>query len=323
ELQNIDGHDASDGPRARFQFFLHPPPGAANRSLQLRDAIVAHEVVTHYIRVYVRSDWASGFVTGSPRLAGTIHAGRHEVTVDRAGSLWRGLHGLVALGSAHIATGTDHLLFLFALVLVAPLTAAAGWYCEVSQPRTAWLALLRVVTAFTLGHSLTLVLGATRVIVLPTAWVEPAIAASIFVTALHAIWPLFPRREAWVASLFGLVHGLAFADALADHQLDATQAAWSLLGFNIGIELAQVAILLLVAPWLMLLARTRKYAAFRCLSAALMALLALAWLLERTLGVANPTAQPLAFLEAHPLALLITLAAAALVARFGERHAAR
>lgn len=321
ELSDVSGHPSDDGPRALFRFTLRPPEGEASGSLQLHDDIVAHEVVSHYTTIYLRSDWAAGAVTTQPRLVGTLHAGRHDVTIAREGSFWRGLRGVVALGAEHIASGTDHLLFLFSLVLVAPLVPAGRRWGARRETRATLYELARLVTAFTVGHSLTLALGALGVITLPTAVVEAAIAASILVTALHAWRPLFARREALLASGFGLVHGLAFASSLPGRDLGRAQAAWTLLGFNLGIELAQLGLLVLVAPWLLTLARTRAYRAVRVGGAGVALVLATAWLLERTAGVPNPTASVVAWLEGRPLQLLVALASCAIVARAVERGA--
>jgi hypothetical protein len=269
--------------------------------------------------MYVRSDWAAGTEAGEPRLVGTIHAGRNEVTVARGGSFWRGLRGVVALGIEHIATGTDHLMFLFALVLVAPVASAGVRWSVRRGTRDALVALARVASAFTVGHSATLALGALGSMTLPSALVEAGIAASILLTSIHALRPLFPRREALVAGAFGLIHGLAFATTLAGRDLGRAQTAWTLLGFNVGIELAQLGLLALVVPWLLILARTRAYHPFRIGAAFVTSVFAAGWFLERTAGLPNPAARPLVWIEAHPLSLLVLLAAGALAARVTER----
>lgn len=315
EVLDVTGHASDDGPRALFRFVLRAPEGEASSSIRLDDDIVAHEVISHYTTVFVRSDWAAGVMSEEPRLAGTIHAGRNDVTVARDGSFWRGFRSVVGLGMEHIATGTDHLMFLFALVLVAPLAASGARWRERRGTGDTLRELARVVTAFTIGHSATLALGALAGVELPSAVVEPAIAASILVTAVHALRPIFPRREALLAGAFGLVHGLAFASSLAHRDLGRAQAAWTLLGFNVGIELAQLGLLFLVVPWLLLLARTRAYDALRVGGASVAAVLAAAWFLERTAGLPNPTARPVAWLSAHPIPLLVALALCAVIAR--------
>jgi len=320
DVLDVTGHPADDGPRARFRFALRAPEGEASSSIHLHDDLVAHEVISHYTSVYVRSDWAAGAARGGPKLAGTIHAGRNDVTVVRGGSFWRGLRSVVSLGMEHIATGSDHLMFLFALVLVAPLASSGGRWRVRRSTRDAILTLAGVVSAFTIGHSATLALGAFSLVAVPSGVVEAAIAVSILVTAMHALRPIFPRREALVAGAFGLIHGLAFASTLVGRDLGRAQAAWTLLGFNTGIELAQLGLLFLLFPWLLILARTRAYDPFRWFGGALALVLAIGWLLERTAGIVNPTAGALAWMEAHPIHLLVSLAAGALVARTVDRR---
>ncbi|MFO0615914.1 MAG: HupE/UreJ family protein [Polyangiaceae bacterium] len=316
-VQRVRGEDAADGPRAVFELVV-AADGAVDAAVVLHDDLVAHEVVSHYATVYVRSDWSVGALASEPRdpkLAGTIHAGRFDVPLRDRGGFGRGFASVVGAGARHIAEGTDHLLFLFALVLVAPVCAVGGRWRGARSGRETAAALARVVSAFTLGHSLTLVLGACGVVALPARLVEATVALSIVVAAVHAIRPLLPRREAIVAASFGLVHGLAFASTLPTRQLGAAQTGWTLLGFNLGIELAQLGLLLLVLPWLLLLASTPRYAAFRLVSAAITLALALGWLAERALSLANPTAFIARGVERHPLVALGTLAALAIGAR--------
>lgn len=322
-LRGVSGQAAADGPRALFVFELSAPPNGGASTLRLHDDVVAHQVVSHYTSVYVRSDWESGVRSAEPRLVGVIHAGRFDVTVPRHGSFGRGLRSVIGLGMEHIATGTDHLLFLFALVLVAPVLAVAGRWRAPATTRAALAGIARVVTAFSIGHSATLALGVLGGVTLAEKWVEPAIALSILVAAVHALRPLFPRREPLVAGLFGLVHGLAFATTLAEVELGRAQALWTLFGFNLGIELAQLGLLGLVLPWLLLLARGRGYGLFRVIGAGLAVALAGGWLLERTAGITSPFGAPLAWLEAHALALPFALALGACVARFALGPAPR
>jgi hypothetical protein len=322
EVVELTGHAAEDGPRAVFRFAVRAPKGEASASLHLHDDIISHEVISHYTTVYLRSDWASGALEGPPRLVGTIHAGHNDVSIKRDGGFWRGLRGMVTLGIEHITTGTDHLMFLFALVLAAPMTPQRRRWRARRGTRDTLVALARVVSAFTIGHSATLALSVLGGLVLPAAFVEAAIAVSILLTALHALRPLFPRHEATVACVFGLIHGLGLATALTPRDVGRAQAAWTLLGFNTGIELAQLVLLSLVLPWLLLLARTRAYRVFRIGGAITAGVLASGWLLERTAGLANPVGPTVAWMERHPLALLIALAFAAIAARASESEPA-
>ena len=123
--------------------------------------------------------------------------------------------------------------------------------------------MLRVVTAFTAGHSLTLIAAALGWVSVPGAPVEVLIAASVGVAAVHAIRPLAARGEVLVALGFGLVHGPAFAGILADLGIDGSASVLSRLAFNVGIELANLTCVAAVFPSLYLLSRTRFYPAVR------------------------------------------------------------
>ena len=141
---------------------------------------------------------------------------RTAIVIDRSGGSWfQGFAAMFRLGARHIAEGTDHLLFLLALILPAPLLAAGGRWGGYAGGKTALRRIVKVVTAFTLGHSITLVFGGAGLGAPPGAVVESAIALSILVSAVHALVPIFRGREVFIAGGFGLVHGLAFAATLA------------------------------------------------------------------------------------------------------------
>jgi hypothetical protein len=139
---------------------------------------------------------------------------------------------MIALGAQHIREGTDHLLFLLVLLLPAMLKLRAGAWGAFGGINYSLGRLVRIVTAFTLGHSATLLAGALHWLSLPQRPVEVLIACSILVTAIHAVRPIFPGREDHVAAGFGLVHGLAFATILADLNPSAGPMALSILGFD-------------------------------------------------------------------------------------------
>ena len=196
-----------------------------------------------------------------------------------------GLTAAFNLGAHHIAAGTDHLLFLLALLLPAPLLAGGGRWTRRATVRDSLLQILRIVTAFTLGHSLTLGLAAFGVVSLPSRLVEVSIAVSILISAIHAMRPLFPGREALIAAFFGLIHGLAFATALSDLGFGPGYRFVSLLGFNLGIEAMQLAVVAAVLPSLILLSRTSLYSLFRAGGAMFAMFASLGWIAERVLNV--------------------------------------
>ncbi|PSR57187.1 hypothetical protein AHMF7605_05680 [Adhaeribacter arboris] len=276
------------------QVRLVPPVGQDVRQFVFRYDAVLHQVVTHKILVSVRQDWVRGqVVEESPAQVGVIELDIINNRIPtlpvnlKTGSLWTGFRAMVQLGIRHIAEGTDHLLFLLVLLLPAPLLVTGSKWHGFGGVRYSLRRLLLIVTAFTIGHSFTLLLGTLAWVKLPSQPVEILIAVSILVSAVHAIRPLFPGREAWVAGGFGLVHGLAFADTLTNLHLESGPLLWSLFGFNLGIELMQLSIVALVIPWLILLSQTRIYKATRIVGAMLAGMAALAWVLERVSGQAN------------------------------------
>lgn len=196
-----------------------------------------------------------------------------------------GLPSMFRLGMRHIAEGTDHLLFLIALLLPAPLLAVRSRWAATGGIRHSLVQIVRVVSAFTIGHSATLALGASGLVSLPNRAVEVLIAFSILVSAVHALRPLFPGREPAIAAGFGLVHGLAFATTLQNLGVGPWQRIASMLGFNLGIETMQLIVVGVILPSLLILSRTPAYTVFRFGCALFAGFASLGWIIERLFGV--------------------------------------
>lgn len=195
------------------------------------------------------------------------------------------LSSLFHLGMRHIAEGTDHLLFLLVLLLPAPLLAVGkGWVARATV-RQSLLHILGIVTAFTIGHSLTLTLAAMNFVHVPSRPVEVLIAVSILISAVHALRPIFPGKEAWVAAFFGLIHGLAFASTLDRLGLSRWDRVVGILSFNLGIETMQLLVVALVLPSLLILSRKHAYAAFRMTGAVFACVASAMWIAERLFGI--------------------------------------
>ena len=207
----------------------------------------------------------------------------------------------------HIAEGTDHLLFLLALILPAPLVAAGGRWGGYAGWRAAFRRIIKVETPFTVGHLITLVFGALGWVRLPGSLVESAIALSILVSAVHTLVPVFRGGEVFIAGGFGLVHGLAFASTLTGFGFDPWTMVSSVLGFNLGIEAVQLLVILAAMPWLVLLARSHVYGPFRVAGASLTGIAATAWLAERAFGFDNLIAPLVEGVASHAYWLLAGL----------------
>jgi hypothetical protein len=218
---------------------------------------------------------------------GVLRAERRAVTLDvrqlRPGADFA---EFAREGVRHIWTGLDHLLFLLALLLPAPLVReASGWGPRAGLAATA-REVLKVVTAFTLAHSLTLALAAFDLVSPRPRFVEVAIAVSVLAAAWNNLRPFLPGRASAMAFAFGLVHGLGFAAGLRDLALPLRARGLAVFGFNVGVELGQLAVVAPLLPLLYAASRRRAYARFGLGAGSLaIAWIAALWILERAFGL--------------------------------------
>jgi len=201
-------------------------------------------------------------------------------------SRWRQFLEFNREGVWHIWTGFDHLLFLLALLLPSVFKRERQGWRVVEHFRPALINVLKIVTAFTLAHSITLSLATLGGVRFPSRLVESAIAASVIVAALNNIRPVLAERGWMVAFCFGLVHGFGFANVLVDLGLAQQTLALALVGFNLGVELGQLAI---VAAFLPLAFGLRDSWIYQRLTfrvgSAIIALVAATWMLERMFDI--------------------------------------
>ncbi len=184
-------------------------------------------------------------------------------------SLWAQAGRFVVLGVEHIFLGYDHVLFLIALILVG------------SRLGT----LVKIVTAFTVAHSVTLILAALEWVSLPSRLVESGIALSIAYVAAENFW-LRRADHRWILTfLFGFVHGFGFANVLRELGLPSRGLVASLLAFNVGVEVGQVAIVTLLFPLILWSARRPGHARVLQGLSAVILLFGLGWLVERVLDL--------------------------------------
>ena len=196
-----------------------------------------------------------------------------------------GFASIFRLGMRHIAEGTDHLLFLLVLLLPAPLIVSGSRWAGFSGARSSVLRILSIVTAFTIGHSITLAFAAFGIVRVPSRPIEVLIAVSILVSAIHALRPIFPGKEAGIAAFFGLIHGLAFAATLGELGLGRWERVAGILAFNLGIETMQMVVVAVTMPSLILISRTRAYIILRTGGALFAGFASVGWIVERLTGV--------------------------------------
>jgi hypothetical protein len=193
-------------------------------------------------------------------------------------------------GVWHIWTGYDHMLFLAALLLPAVLIRRSGQWEAVATFGEAFRDVLKIVTAFTLAHSVTLSLAGLGYIALPSRLVESAIALSVVAAALNNLFPLIEKRLWLVAFGFGLVHGLGFANVLTELGLPRDALVLSLVSFNLGVEAGQLAVVAALLPPAYLCRRSWTYPRV-VLGAGSLCIVAVAslWLIERSLDLRLPS----------------------------------
>ena len=291
------------------QFTMTPPLSYDLRNFYFDYDVILHKVASHKALIAIKQDWQQGIMheDGTP-LDGTPPDGTPpdgtppDSTMQQVGviewdvvnnklnpfqislqqgSVWKGFESMVSLGIKHISEGTDHILFILTLLLPAMLLSENKRWGKFIGNKSSLINLLKIVTAFTIGHSLTLLLGSIQWLNFPSKPIEMLIAITILISAFHAFRPIYPKKETIIAGSFGLIHGLAFAESLTNLQLSNKQLIMSVLGFNVGIELMQLFIILLAFPVLFFLSKTRYYMHIRQGCSILMMVLALAWLTER------------------------------------------
>lgn len=261
---------------------------AAGKTLALDYQLMKDLDPTHRLLV-------AGSLDGKPVVAVLAPQGGSSVALrgtEAAGATARALPqtGLAILahflpeGVHHIATGYDHLAFLLALLLPVMLGRQAPGPGPARPHQPGLRALITTVTGFTVGHSITLVLATLGLIASP-AWVEPAIAVTIGISALLNLYPLRGVRGDVLALGFGLIHGLGFSSIMREAGVSGPLLPWALAGFNIGVEAGQ---LVGVAAWCVLhlvLVRWAQYdkVVVRGGSWALLALAAY-WTVQRLMG---------------------------------------
>jgi hypothetical protein len=263
--------DSEDAPRLSVDIaYVCPSPRG---ELVLHDGTIFANDAQH--ESFVRERFGSGEDTR------VLRVGRQDAPIGQPISVAELLGQFLWEGVLHLLTGYDHLLFLLSLLLTA------GELAKKHGQRQALKDVAFVVTAFTLGHSVTLVAAALGVIVLPARLVESVIAGSIVVVAvLNIARPESRKHMPYLALCFGLIHGFGFSSVLADLGLPSRARVLCLLSFNVGIELAQLGCVALAIGPLAWLAGRPGYRQWVVRGGSIViAALATFWMIERALGL--------------------------------------
>jgi hypothetical protein len=306
---------------AIFPFTVDLPAVEVPRNIDVTFTPFVDELENRRNIVLVANDWQRGvfdqeanellFITPTDR-SGSIDLGDP--------SQWRNFTGSIELGVDHIRTGPDHVLFVLVLLLPSVLVFTSRWQPAPSFGAALWR-VLKVVSMFTVAHSITFTLVGLELIPLPAIkWVEVIIAVSIAAAAVHNLRPIFLNREWLLAFMFGLFHGLGFA-SLVESTLDVSRGTQlvSLLGRNVGIEIGQAIAIVLAFPALFLLRRTRFYRPVFVAGSIGLAIISLIWAVERIFefdtGITDLILRVLAWPRVLILIAIATVVAAALYQR--------
>ena len=283
--QLIDHH--TDGAYSVLRFTANCPGSSAPASVEIGYTLFADLDPQHKGLLKLTYDGVTQTAIFDP------DSPRQSLSLEAPSRLAQ-FRAYVKHGIWHIWIGYDHILFLLSLLLPAvllhglnPDAKGRGSTLRVrpqSLPlglKAAFIDVVKVVTAFTLAHSITLSLASLSLVSLPSRWVESSIAASVVLAALNNLFPIFRGKRPVAAFVFGLIHGFGFASVLRDLGLPQSSLVSSLFGFNVGVELGQLAI---VAVFLPLAWRLRKSWLYRQLftwGSLAIALVAAIWLVER------------------------------------------
>lgn len=304
----------------KISFYLTPKIKDSLRNFTLYYDVVVHQVINHSVIVMLSQDWQNGIheETKTKELGNigydVINSKILPLSINLdAGSKWIGFMSMINMGMQHIKKGTDHLLFLMTLLLPAFLIAENRKWTSYSGIKKGVYKVLLIVSAFTIGHSITLFIAACNLFKLPTQLIEVTIALSIFISAFHCVIPVFYKKEILIALGFGFVHGLAFSQTLQIFQLEKIDLLISILGFNLGIEAMQLIIILMIIPSFILLSPTIFFSVIKNTLAVFVMIIALGWIFQRITNVSNPITELAEIIFEHANWLILIISVLALI----------
>ena len=256
--------------------------------------------------VVVEYNWKAGIFNNESLISLVFTESDTKQRLDLTdASVMKGFLTMIWMGIWHIFIGLDHILFILALVLPSVVVLLKMGEKSVYQPATvpglgevnSWKAVekfkpaiiyvITIITFFTISHCITLSLAALDIFNLPSRFVETLIALSIALAAWHNIKPIF-KKDWLIAFGFGLFHGFGFASVLGDIGLTGEYMVLSLLGFNLGVEIGQVAIICVIFPILFILRNTKYYAKILVYGSLLLILISMYWFVERAFDIDMP-----------------------------------
>jgi hypothetical protein len=247
---------------------------------------------THRGYLVTEYNWRDGIINEEANITLDFSLNKTQDIMDLTkSSVWNGFYAMIKQGVWHIWIGLDHILFLLALILPSVVrrrdNTIFGWK-PVKTFKSAFLYIIKVITFFTIAHTITLTLASLEIVSLPSQLVESIIAFSIGLAAFHNINPIFKIKDWTIAFIFGLFHGFGFASVLSDLGLTNEFLTLSLLGFNLGVELGQLAIIAGIFPILFLFRKLKVYPKLLVYISIVLITISLYWFIERVFDTDLP-----------------------------------
>lgn len=271
--------------------------------LEVSYSVFLQEDPSHTNVLGIEYNWKAGLINNESMMALDFTPGNYTKTLSLTDtSVWKGFMAMIRQGIWHIWIGFDHILFLVALILPSVVRRRRddkvdnpgnarrvrlidwGWE-PVPKFKPAFIYIIKVITFFTIAHTITLSLASLQIINIPSRVVESIIALSIGLAAYHNIKPVLIGREWIIAFIFGLFHGFGFASVLGELGFRGEYLSLSLLGFNLGVEIGQVAIIAAIFPFLYLLRKRWIYPRLLIFMSGLLILISLYWFVERAFDI--------------------------------------
>ncbi|MEM7103986.1 MAG: HupE/UreJ family protein [Bacteroidota bacterium] len=277
---------------------------AIPEAIKTKYNVLFDQDIKHLGMLMIEYNWKAGIYNNEAKPSLTFSPISTEQTLSLAGNtVLKGFIAMIIQGIWHIWIGIDHILFLLALILPSvvrrfrlankeeifdPNDSYSKVWAPVKKFRPAFIYIIKIITFFTIAHTVTLSMAALGVINLPGRFVESVIALSIALAAVHNIYPLYKNPEWVIAFGFGLFHGFGFASVLGDIGLSGEYTVLSLLGFNLGVEIGQVAIIIVLFPILYFLRKLWLYPKILLYGSIILILISLYWFIERAFEVDLP-----------------------------------
>ncbi|WP_299102875.1 HupE/UreJ family protein [uncultured Winogradskyella sp.] len=299
-LKNVGLLDISQGTMVQV-FFKLDNMEKLPQLLDVKYDVVYEKDDTHRGYLITENSWAAGVINQEANISLSFTPNETEATLDLSDtSIWKGLIAMIKQGVWHIWIGLDHILFLLALILPSvvrrvrkketnvtgnSVSIESSNWVPVESFKDAFFYVIKIITFFTIAHTITLSLASLEIVKLPSRFVETIIALSIGLAAYHNIKPIFKGKDWIIAFVFGLFHGFGFASVLSDLGLSSENLGLSLLGFNIGVEIGQLLIIAMMFPVLYLLRKTKIYKKILLYGSIFLIIVSLYWVIERTFDI--------------------------------------